>query len=143
MKLIIGGAFQGKLEYARTQYGLADGWIDGADCVPEAIEGCRGIFHSEAFRPSPFAGACRGGTGVGADGRALCRDGGESRLYEKNPELIVVTRELGCGIVPIRHRRTENTVRHTGESARSWRKEPIRWSRGSSAVSGSKLAKTN
>lgn len=23
------------------------------------------------------------------------------RLYEKNPELVVVTRELGCGIVPI------------------------------------------
>lgn len=44
MKLIIGGAFQGKLEYARTQYGLADGWIDGADCVPEAIEDAAASF---------------------------------------------------------------------------------------------------
>ena len=100
MKLIIGGAFQGKLEYARTQYGLADGWIDGADCVPEAIEGCRGIFHLEAFRPSPFAGACRGGTGVELTVERFAGTVAE-RLYEKNPELIVVTRELGCGIVPI------------------------------------------
>lgn len=44
MKLIIGGAFQGKLEYATTQYGLADGWIDGADCVLEAIEDAAASF---------------------------------------------------------------------------------------------------
>ena len=49
MKLIIGGAFQGKLEYAKTEYGLADGWIDGADCVLEEIGTCRGIFHFEAY----------------------------------------------------------------------------------------------
>ncbi|MFR3322500.1 MAG: hypothetical protein ACLTSZ_17075 [Lachnospiraceae bacterium] len=34
--------------------------IDGADCVPEAIEGCRGIFHLKPVVVA-FAGACRGG----------------------------------------------------------------------------------
>lgn len=100
MKLIIGGAFQGKLEYAKAEYGIADGWIDGADGAPEAIEGCRGIFHFEAWV------------------RRLLQEQEEKepaweltvetfaekvadRLYEKNPGLLVVTRELGCGIVPV------------------------------------------
>ena len=100
MKLIIGGAFQGKLEYARTQYGLADGWIDGADCAPEAIDGCRGIFHFEAYVRrllQDYAGQEQGWERtVEAFAKTVA-----DRLYEKNPELVVVTRELGCGIVPI------------------------------------------
>ena len=41
---------------------------------------------------------------MGADGRRASYVPGnewQSDLYEKNPELIVVTRELGCGMVPI------------------------------------------
>ena len=100
MKLIIGGAFQGKLEYARTQYGFADGWIDGADCAPEAIEGCRGIFHFEAYvrrlLQERFGSEQAWELTVEAFAKTVA-----DRLYEKNPGLVVVTRELGCGIVPI------------------------------------------
>ena len=70
------------------------------DCVPEAIEGCRGIFSFEA-RPSPFAGACRGGTGVELTVESALPGRWQSDCMRKNPELIVVTRELGCSIVPI------------------------------------------
>lgn len=100
MKLIIGGAFQGKLEYARIQYNVADGWIDGADCALEAIEGCCGIFHFEAYVRRLLQE--RAGQEqvweltVEAFARTIA-----DRLYEKNPGLIVVTRELGCGIVPV------------------------------------------
>ena len=100
MKLIIGGAFQGKLEYARTQYGLADGWIDGADCVLEAIEGCRGIFHFAAWVRRLLQEHAEEGQAWELTVERFAATVAE-RLYEKNPELVVVTRELGCGIVPI------------------------------------------
>ena len=88
MKLIIGGAFQGKLEYARTQYGLADGWIDGADCVPEAIEGCRGIFHFEAWVRRLLQEHAEEGQAWELTVERFAGTVAE-RLYEKNPELIV------------------------------------------------------
>ena len=37
MELIIGGAFQGKLEYAKKLYPKIQ-WIDGENCSPEELE---------------------------------------------------------------------------------------------------------
>ena len=85
MKLIIGGAFQGKLEYATTQYGLADGWIDGADCVLEAIEGCRGIFHFEAWVRRLLQERAEEGQAWELTVERLAATVAE-RLYEKNPD---------------------------------------------------------
>ena len=47
MKLIIGGAYQGKLAYEKREYGMAEGWIDGRTCRMEEIWTCGGIdyFH--------------------------------------------------------------------------------------------------
>lgn len=89
MKMIIGGAFQGKTAFAESLTGiLPEEWIDGADCAAEDIFSCRGIrnFH-EYIR------------------RAL-RDGLNpaelpGQLIRRNPEIVIVTNELGYGIVPM------------------------------------------
>lgn len=48
MHLIIGGAFQGKLDYAKKIYpGLH--WADGEVCTPEEVETCDGIYHFEQY----------------------------------------------------------------------------------------------
>lgn len=44
MKLVTGGAFQGKLAYAEERYGVWDGWIDGRSCALSEIKTCRGIY---------------------------------------------------------------------------------------------------
>ncbi len=49
MKLVIGGAFQGKLAYAKERYDVSEGWIDGRDCAFRELETCRGIFHFHEY----------------------------------------------------------------------------------------------
>ena len=46
--LIIGGAFQGKLEYAKKLYPKIQ-WIDGENCSPEELESASGVNHFELF----------------------------------------------------------------------------------------------
>lgn len=127
MKLVIGGAYQGKFAYAKEAYGIADGWIDGRSCALKAIWTCSGIYYfheyvrrmmtdaeSEAGMES-FAGeknqtdfeAHEKGTGnrpakaftavsIEADAAAFIR-----KLYEKNPSVVIISNELGCGVVPV------------------------------------------
>ena len=45
MKLEIGGAYQGKLKYAKETFRIADGWTDGAICAPEEVLECRGVWN--------------------------------------------------------------------------------------------------
>ena len=45
MKMVIGGAYQGKLEYAKKTFRIPDGWVDGASCEPEEILNCRGVWN--------------------------------------------------------------------------------------------------
>lgn len=148
MKLVIGGAYQGKLAYAKEAYGIADGWIDGRSCALEAIWTCSGISHfheyvrrmmtdaeseagldsfagekSEAGMDS-FAGA-ENGTGVNRFAGEKSETGMDDtagnkpakaftavnieefaaafirELYEKNPSVVIISNELGCGVVPV------------------------------------------
>lgn len=111
MKLVTGGAFQGKWDYARKRYQVYDGWIDGADCEPEEIGTCRGILHFHEYirrllERQTGAGGDAGGRGkeesrpweLSVDSQAQAF---ADFLMEKNPEIILVTNELGCGVVPI------------------------------------------
>ena len=105
MKLIIGGAYQGKLAYAKREYGMAEGWIDGHTCRMEEIWTCGGIDHFHEYIRRMMT------EGPEADGRT----GGESRLTEIeqnaerfaeklfscNPDLVIVSNELGYGVVPM------------------------------------------
>ncbi len=122
MKLIIGGAFQGKLEYAQNTYKITDGWIDGRDCTCSQIVSCRGIHHFHEY--------VRRMTGTG--GNAFLPDGENDAetgtqvlwnfrnedltalenqadrfadwLMTENPKLVIVSNELGYGIVPMEKR---------------------------------------
>lgn len=116
MKLVIGGAYQGKFSYAKKQYRLADGWVDGRDCPMEAIWSCRGInqFHEYIKRMLPAAKGEAGETAGCADAAMSYTLNTEHLteleqqatefakiLKEKNPELVLVSTELGCGVVPV------------------------------------------
>lgn len=89
MNLIIGGTHQGKKQYAATTYNIPDNsWQDGATCPMESIYTTLAIhnFHlylrrllSEREDVKNFA----------------------EELFMKNPSLLIVTDEVGYGIVPI------------------------------------------
>ena len=87
MKLVIGGAFQGKYQYARKTFGIQEGWIDGDTCSWNEIFECRGILHFHDYVQRRL----RAGKSV---------DGLAEELLEKNPDICVVTNELGYGVVP-------------------------------------------
>ena len=44
MKFITGGAYQGKLNYAKETFQIPDGWMDGAFCTLEDLAQCRGVY---------------------------------------------------------------------------------------------------
>ena len=124
MKPIIGGAYQGKFAYAKEAYGIADGWIDGRSCTLEAIWTCSGIYYfheyvrrmmtdaeSEAGMDS-FAGekseAGMDDTAGNKPAKAFTAVNIEEsaaafirKLYEKNPSVVIISNELGCGVVPV------------------------------------------
>lgn len=109
MRLIIGGAFQGKLEYAQKTYRITEGWIDGRSCEPGAIGSCRGIHHFHEY----IKRMLEAGADSAADRETVCFKAGDlTRLEQQaeqfadwlcrtNPELVVVSNELGYGIVPM------------------------------------------
>ena len=91
MILVTGGAFQGKKEYVRTRFCLVEEEMaDGAECSWEEIRLCRCLFHFHLLVKRMMK--------EGEDPSDLCEI-----LMEENPSLIIVTNELGCGIVPIEH----------------------------------------
>lgn len=87
MKLIIGGAFQGKKAFAES---LCPGvpFADGAECSAEDIFSCKGIYHFHEYIRRRLA--------EGQDCLQLAQE-----LIRRNPDLVVVTNELGCGVVPV------------------------------------------
>ena len=44
MKLVMGGAFQGKLPFAKKMTGKEDGWIDGAVASAEELTSASGVY---------------------------------------------------------------------------------------------------
>lgn len=90
MKMIIGGAYQGKRAYAETTYQIM-AWADGACCTQEELFSCQGVVNFHLYL------------------RRLLEEGKEQyvreqlveELYAKNRELVLVTNELGYGIVPV------------------------------------------
>lgn len=106
MKLIIGGAFQGKLAFAKKQYEAAEGWIDGRSCELSEIETCRGIYHLEEYVKRLLDG------GKGNEDAAAFEPGSPAtlarraeafveNLYRRNPGILLISNEVGCGIVPL------------------------------------------
>lgn len=88
MILITGGAFQGKKAYAMAHFQLTDDdFVNGSDCTEAEL------FHARAV--TDFQEYVRRVLKAGGDASALAR-----KLYTENPDILVVTNELGSGVIP-------------------------------------------
>ena len=88
MKMVIGGAFQGKTAYAQRTFGISEeDWADGEVCTSGELFHCRGVRHFHEFIK-----------------RSMLRKENLSmfakELCSKNPDIVIVTNELGYGVVP-------------------------------------------
>lgn len=87
MILVTGGCFQGKKEYAYRQFGIRpEDAADGAECPLEAIYETKMLYHFHEYI------------------RRLMQEEKEFSLDEvlkKNPGIVLVTNELGYGVVPV------------------------------------------
>lgn len=89
MILVTGGVYQGKLNYAET-ISPETVWADGRTCTEQEILSCGGIHHFQSYIENRMKeGKMQEELLCLAD--AICRE---------NPEIIIVTDEVGCGIVP-------------------------------------------
>lgn len=89
MILIVGGAFQGKKEYAEQITGIPKGLMtDGAECPLEEIDTCRCMYHFHEWvrRRMPDI----------EDYEQEAK-----QIYEVNPNIVLIANELGCGVVPV------------------------------------------
>ncbi len=87
MELIIGGAFQGKSALAKERYpGLH--WVNGADVSRDALMSAEGVLGFHEFIRKEMK-----------EGRDVSGLAGE--LIRKNPEVVLVSDEVGCGVVPM------------------------------------------
>ena len=88
MKLYIGGAYRGKSRLVLEKYGfLPEDTADGNVCSIEDLMRAPVIDHFHMF----VKRALRDDTDISDLAENLCRC---------NPEVIVISNELGCGIVP-------------------------------------------
>ena len=89
MILITGGAWQGKTAYAGREFFLEEKDIcDGAECSPEEVLSAAAVCHFHILIRRMMK------NNEDPDSYAL-------RLIRENPRLIVITDEIGCGIVPM------------------------------------------
>ena len=89
MNLVIGGAFQGKRAYTSRTFCLEQPeWMDGKNCELEELFTGRAIydFHEYLRR--------------GLEAEWLTDDFVE-QLIQKNPDILIVSNEIGYGIVPV------------------------------------------
>ena len=87
MEMIIGGAYQGKTDYAKEQYPDLN-WVSGALTSESELMTAQGIFDFQEYIR-----------------RELEEDRDVSDLAERiisgNPKLVIVSQEVGYGVVPI------------------------------------------
>lgn len=88
MKLVIGGAFQGKQAFAQQKFQMQNGWADGSCCTKDELFAAPGVFQFHEY--------IRRMTAAGQDTQNFAEE-----LIRENPDLIIVTNELGYGVVPV------------------------------------------
>lgn len=88
MILVIGGAFQGKSQYAEKMFSIdPKEWVDGDNCS------WADIYHGKAIRH--FHEFIRLRLAEQEDLSTLAEE-----IIRKNPDAVIVSNELGYGIVP-------------------------------------------
>lgn len=89
MKLVVGGAFQGKTDWTKRQYDICEQDIaDGAICDDEAIIKAKAVNHFHLLVKRWLE-----------DGREPME--AMEKLVQQKTDLIVITDEIGGGIVPL------------------------------------------
>ena len=115
MILIVGGAYQGKLDFALSLTGYrTEDFADGKSCSLEELKEARGVsdFHEFVRRELEDAGKKRQmpspGSSSGEDAAEREADftGAFARrlagaLIRENPDLVIIADEIGCGIIPM------------------------------------------
>lgn len=87
MILIVGGAYQGKLAFAKELCPEIE-WIDGRTCKKEELLSCGGIHHFHAYIERRLR-----------EGQSVKQLAGD--IADENPEIVMVSDEIGYGIVPV------------------------------------------
>ena len=88
MILITGGAFQGKKAYAKKRFALKEqDMVNGADCTEAELLKARAVADFQEYV------------------RRVLKEGGDpsllaEKLYTENPDILVITNELGSGVIP-------------------------------------------
>lgn len=89
MKLVIGGAFQGKKAYVKQHLKIKEeDMADGKDASYEALFHCRCIYHFHEW--------IKKGIEEKWDLKNLAEE-----LLKRNQEVLIITNELGYGVVPV------------------------------------------
>lgn len=97
MIMITGGAFAGKLEFARAHFGLNEDEIaDGTDCAPEDVFAAKCIVHYERLIRRLMETDVQGALCETADPLTFT-----DRVLCGNPDAIVIMDEIGSGIIPL------------------------------------------
>lgn len=87
IRIIIGGCFQGKEDYARTLYPDVC-WNDGSNCTLDQIRSCQGITQFHQF--------VRRWLQEGRTKEELLE-----QIFAREQEITIISDEIGCGLVPI------------------------------------------
>ena len=87
MRIITGGAFQGKRAFAEKLYPGVE-WTDGGRCALDEIRTCRAVYGFHEFVKRWLE------QGRGWEELA-------SLMLEENRDLILICDEIGCGLVPV------------------------------------------
>ena len=87
MRIITGGAFQGKRAFAEKLYPGVE-WTDGGRCALDEIRTCRAVYGFHEFVKRWIK--------QGKSWEEL-----ESLMLEENRDLILICDEIGCGLVPV------------------------------------------
>ena len=87
MEMIIGGAFQGKSTLAKQNYPEIS-WVNGAEADWESLSHAGGVFGFHEYIRKEMK--------AGKDLSSLAED-----LIRVNPDVILVSDEVGYGVVPI------------------------------------------
>lgn len=93
MILITGGSFQGKKAYAMEQFEIMENeLVDGATCPLDVLYEVKAVSHFHEYLKRLLE-----------NDRMPDAAGLVDELEEKNPEIIIISNELGCGPVPLEH----------------------------------------
>ncbi len=98
MEMIIGGAFQGKLEYARRQYPGRE-FLDGKECSLEMIKEAEGVYDFQEWIRKEMKEELETGKSLRESKEQVQKKAQE--LIRENPDLIIISNEIGYGIVPL------------------------------------------